>query len=278
MLILAWLVGAILLLSLVVAGCMLRPFKEPHRETPADHGLGFETLRFPVPGGSLAGWFLSHPDAQGRTIVLLHGICSNKSRFIEHGRELQQRGFNVLLLDLRGHGESSRGITTYGVREQEEVGYVLDALSERGDVDAIVLMGHSMGGAVALQTLPHPKVRAVVADSAFSSLPEVLAHRTRRFRLPALPLLALARLGVTLLGQFDLRQVSPLETLKATDKPVFLVHGTADRSVPHSHSHRMATEAPHAWLWSIPDVGHLDAWRVLDYFDRVALFAHAVCN
>jgi pimeloyl-ACP methyl ester carboxylesterase len=266
---------AVLLLAMALSVAVLHPYKESHTDAAAD-GLACEPLTFATSTGArLAGWFLANPESHGHTVVLLHGVCSNKSRFVHKGLELQQRGFNVLLLDQRGHGESSRAWTTYGAHEARDVADVVEQLCRRPDVgsDGVVLVGHSMGAAVALLSLPHPQVRAVVADSPFASLQDMLVHRSRQFHLPSWPLLSLCRLAMRWLARVEVRDVEPQRALRDTAKPVFLVHGTADRSVPHSHSVAMAEDAPHARLWSIPDTGHLDAWQASGYFDLVASFA-----
>src|SRR5689334_9043763 len=80
----------------------LCPIREAARGKLEDHGLRYEALTFNPPGGpTLRAWFVPHHKAQGRTVVLLHGRCGNKSQYLEHARRLHKLRVNVLLLDMR---------------------------------------------------------------------------------------------------------------------------------------------------------------------------------
>lgn len=99
------------------------------------------------------------------TILMLHGGGQNRFSWKNTGQVLADRGFHVLALDARGHGDSQRA---------QAGGYTLDALA--GDVLAVlaqigrpvVLIGASMGGLTgiraAFQAGPQVVTKLVLVD------------------------------------------------------------------------------------------------------------------
>lgn len=97
----------------------------------------------------------------GPTLVLLHGFASNKEVWLEVAKQLTPH-FHVIIPDLPGWGESSRN---------DNASYNIDTQAGRlqGFVDALrlqrfVLIGHSMGGAIAgVYAADHPEHVAELA-------------------------------------------------------------------------------------------------------------------
>jgi predicted esterase len=58
-------------------------------------------------------------EANGNTVILLHGVSDNRLGMYGYGRWLLQNHYSVLLPDARHHGNSG-GLTTYGIREANE--------------------------------------------------------------------------------------------------------------------------------------------------------------
>lgn len=99
--------------------------------------------------GAKISWSLypAKKDALG-TVVLLHGIASNGSRWEEFAEKsfLHDR-WNLLRLDLRGHGGSvSSKVGTLEIWSED-----LKAILESANLKNIVLIGHSLGAQVALK-------------------------------------------------------------------------------------------------------------------------------
>jgi pimeloyl-ACP methyl ester carboxylesterase len=148
--------------------------------------------RFTTP--SLAGvhlHWLEHRRAAQRLLVLLHGGGANV-HWWDHLAPALCEHFRVAALDFRGHGDSDHP-------EQVAVGAFgrdLTALLEHLDARDYVLMGHSMGGHVALDhAAATPGVRALVAIEIVRGVPSrnrrsmrlaLAARRTYRTREDAL--------------------------------------------------------------------------------------------
>jgi pimeloyl-ACP methyl ester carboxylesterase len=148
----------------------------------------------------------------GPALVLLHGIMLSSDIWVHQLNELADR-HRVVAVDLRGHGRSTAGDRTITVETMaDDVCRVLDALGLR----QCLLVGHSMGGMVALQVAHDlaPERRrellsgvAVVSSAAgpFFTVPG--SARVAKVGLPAWSqvLLAAERLGVWAMPAEDLR-------------------------------------------------------------------------
>ncbi len=116
-------------------------------------------------------------DRQGessRAAVLVHGWGANKSEqhIIETALIYNRAGFSVLLVDLRGHGESEGKRITAGYWKVHDVQGTLSWLQTKGfDPGGVVLHGWSMGGATVVRAAPGTGVAAVVEESAYADLP-----------------------------------------------------------------------------------------------------------
>lgn len=110
------------------------------------------------------------PQHAGRgTLILLHGWQNNHLQLLPFALELGNQGWNSVLVDLRGHGQSGGEHVTFGVRESEDVVAVIDWVrAQTGFVEPMVIMGTSLGGSVGLMAAAQRPVDAVVAVAPFA--------------------------------------------------------------------------------------------------------------
>jgi hypothetical protein len=99
-------------------------------------------------------------------IILYHGVTATKETMLEFAENFADNGFIVLAYDHRSHGESTGDFTWEGMLEDSKT--ALEMLRERDDVDEdrIFLMGHSMGGMIAIMTAAMDDNIAAVVDLA----------------------------------------------------------------------------------------------------------------
>jgi uncharacterized protein len=178
-------------------------------------GLVFEDAWFDAADGThLHGWFV--PVENPRAVVLFaHGNAGNLSHRADLLVQLQRMGVAVLAFDYRGYGRSSGTPTESGVIADGRAARAW--LAKRAGISEsdVVLMGESLGGAVATALAAEAPARGLVLESTFSSAPEVAA-----FHYPWLPVKLMRT-------KFD----SAAAVTKYRG-PLLQVHGDADSIVP----------------------------------------------
>lgn len=181
-------------------------------------------------------------------------------------RRFAQKGFNLLLLDMRSQGESGGTSVGYGHIERRDLVEWCEWIVSR-DADArIVLAGFSMGAAAVVEAsgeadLP-VQVKAILSDSAYADLwneaTYLLGREGNGASFLLRPTLDLARLALRAGGRgFDLAAASAEEAIGRSSTPTFIVCGADDSAVPMGSSQRLALAAAcEHELLVVPGAGH----------------------
>lgn len=264
------LLGVITLLPLLnlLLGIFPPTFKT--LDDPAHYGLPYEKVSFPTSDGlTLRGWVIPAADdgstGKKATILVGHGYPFDKANILRHAQFLQSK-FNLLLFDFRYFGESEGAYTTAGLLETRDVEAAVAYLKQREDVDPsrIGAMGFSMSAA-AFILARHPDIRAIVADSSYASLEDLLGRQF--FFLPGptkWPLVALTKLYARLLLGVDIGTAAPAQVVRELAVPLLLIHGEKDSQIPAEHARQIYAHADPARteLWLIPGVDHGQAHAI----------------
>jgi uncharacterized protein len=212
----------------IAAGGLLHPAR---RNTMPAMPERCEEREFAGLGVSLSGWSCSSQKRTRGTIVYLHGIADNRGSSVGAIHRFTAQGFDVVAYDSRAHGRSGGEMCTYGYYEKDDLRRVLDTLPE----GRIVLMGTSLGAAVAIQTAGlDQRVSGVIAAEVFSDL-ETVARGRAPFFLPRRTINKALELAESR-GSFSVEDVSPLESARLVHVPVLLIHGADDSDTPPAHS------------------------------------------
>lgn len=263
--------------ALNVTGCMESMFYYPERAaTPAPAEFpGAEMVTFTSADGTqLAGWFIpsqnsAAPSTQAPTILHVHGNAGNITSHIGFTEYLPAAGFNLLLFDYRGYGESE-GSARRRAPLIADTNAALDYLVSRPDIDPnrIGMYGHSLGGAIGLNVMhDRPEIRAAVIESAFASWQSVAANAVGGEQ-PGWFARLLAR---TLIRDGN----RPVDAIAEIVRPILVIHGTSDSLVPISHGRKLAQACPTAELWELEGGNHNSLrWsnpavdhRVIEFFE-----------
>lgn len=270
------LLATLLVIPLFAAYSFLLPVRVTGDATPGDRGIAYDAVRFRGDGVELSGWFM--PGNTRHTVVLVHGIHSNQSDFLDLSEALHALGYSVMTFDMRGHGRSEGTFTTYGFHEAKDVLSAVEYLQSRPDVDpsGVALIGFSLGAVSVIQAgAVSPHVRGVVADSSFAMLSEQLTV-TGQGLGPLAVLLPLIQLYGSWLGGIDVPSVQPVASVtRLGTRPLLLIHGGDDQAVPPDNSRRLfeAASGPKE-LWIVPGAAHVASTIVAgdEYYERVGAF------
>jgi len=158
-----------------------------------------------------------------------HAFHSDRMSMLPYARFLYGSGYNVLLYDDRGTGESA-GHFTVGVGEVDDVLGAVDWVS-RAHPSAIGLLGVSLGaGAVIVAVAQDRRVRATVADSAYTNQNAVMADLQQLSVGPVhLPLAPVASIVVDRLAHIDIAAFRPIRSIsRIAPRPLLLIHSRHD--------------------------------------------------
>ncbi|MHC4429578.1 MAG: alpha/beta hydrolase [Planctomycetota bacterium] len=244
-----------LLGTLTISGCMERLFYLPSPgTTPPPVELGAEGVWFQSADGTkLFGWFIpaaGPADPPAPTVLHVHGNAGNLEGHIGFTDYLPAAGFNLFVFDYRGYGQSEGR-----ARRREPLvadsHAALDALLARDDVDPerLGMYGQSLGGSIGLLLMAErDEIRAAVIESPFTSWREIAAAA-----VGGDPPGAVSRFLAGCLIKDHLR---PIDAIERIERPILIIHGTADRTIPVSHGRRLAAAAPNAEFVELPGGDH----------------------
>jgi uncharacterized protein len=234
-------------------------------------------------GITLKAWFIQPADSNGKSVIILHGITSNRTDSTGFAEIFLNHGYAVLLPDSRDHGESGGDIATYGILEKYDVNLWTHWLRQRV-AGCTYLLGESMGAAIGLQaTAVDPDLCAIAVESPYSTFRAYAyehvggTHTSPLFwRTIGRPVIEIAIAYTRLRYGIYLPDASPEAAVEHSHTPSLLIAGTADNVVLMHHAQELESIcASHCALWIVPGAEHGRAstvahaefeQRILDWF------------
>jgi dipeptidyl aminopeptidase/acylaminoacyl peptidase len=264
---------------------MTRVERVPVTGSPAEYGLAYEEVSFPslYKDLTLRGWFLP-VEGSGRVVIMVHGNGHNRNDpgigMLDIAAGLVDYGFNVLMFDLHGFGESEGNTVSGGYYEKEDLKGAVAYIQGQG-FDSIGVLGFSMGAVSSLLAAAEDTdISAIVADSSYADISDIMepefSNRTKAPRLFLRPILFM----IKVMFGVDFAAIRPVDTVpEITPRPIFFIHGNADDMIPVDHAERLfaASSKNDNQLWIVPQTGHTQAFkehpeefmsRVISFFDE----------
>lgn len=231
--------------------------------SPWELQVDYEQVAFHARDGvAIRGWWLPRPASQ-RVVVGCTGHRGAKHELLGIGSGLWLAGHNVLLFDFRGRGDSDLAACSLAYHELTDLEATVNYAFERVPRARLGVVGYSMGAAVALLGAARDaRIAAVVADSPFATIRDVIRYAFRRRGLPQRPLLDLADLLNRVRYGYGYDAVQPLDAAASiAPRPLLLIHGDADPVIPVEHSRQIfAAAGEPKELWIAPGAGHCGAY------------------
>ncbi len=238
------------------------------------------TLNANSPENKVVASYIPAARPTKKTVIIAHGYKGNRETMANYVKMFHEMGFNALVPDDRGHGESSGNYINFGWLDRLDylqwINRVIDHVGKDSD---ILLFGVSMGGAtvemISGETLP-PQVKALIADCGYASIREELTYLLKQqFHLPEYPVEPLVS-GINrhVLG-FSLDDVSSTKQLAKNNRPILFIHGGRDTYVPvkMAYENYRATKSPKQ-LWIVKNATHAESfwYNPTAYRKRVTAF------
>ena len=188
--------------------------------TPASHPFNWEYEEFfvEVRGERTHGWFIPLENARA-TVLFSHGNAGNIADRLESIQLLRRLGFSVVAYDYGGYGKSTGRPSEKRVYADIEAVWVY-VTEERGLAPGeIVLFGRSLGGAATAHLASRVRPKAVVLESTFTSIPDVVRD---------MPLGRILARGIR-------HRFPNLERMPHIRVPLLIVHSPDDTLIPFKH-------------------------------------------
>ena len=189
-------------------------------------------------GGVINGIYFRVPNSKG-VVFYLKGNSRSVKGWGKFAKDFVSKGYDFFMIDYRGFGKSRGKRTETTLFSDAQLVYKW--LAERYDEKDIVLYGRSLGSGIAARIASWNRPRMLILDSPYYSF----LYNIRRYGF-FLPL--------KLLQRYKIRTDQYIKLIKF---PVFILHGTKDRLIPHKQSEMLLKVNPE-WtrLISIEGAGH----------------------
>jgi fermentation-respiration switch protein FrsA (DUF1100 family) len=227
---------------------------------PEAFGLSYKDVYFETKDGKkLHGWFFPG-DREHPVLLHFHGNAGNISHRLDLIKRLVQKNLQVFIIDYRGFGKSEGRPSEKGVYLDGLAAYDHLVREEGIPPENIVLHGHSLGAAVALEVALKRRVRSVILESPFTSTKDMAKTMPLFFIFsPLLP-----------------ANYNNLEKVTRLSVPLLVIHGDQDGIVPFSMGERLFASAPEPKQFLLLEgAGHNDTYMVggKQYLDALERFA-----
>ncbi len=188
---------------------------------------------FPVENVSLTtsdnvrieGWYI--PGDSSKAVLMANGIRGNRRGLIERAKLYQELGIGVLLIDLRGTGESQKEPIAFGWDERKDIIAAKDFLIEKG-YSAIGAHGISLGASAITYSLQEEmRYDFVVLESCYDDIRNALNSRLKIYHVPKFCVWLMNKIGEKRLG-IKMDQLRPVDYVSKLDVPVLFLAGDSE--------------------------------------------------
>ena len=223
--------------------------------------LEFEEIDFSSEDGvPLHGWFLPHQDPRAH-VLFCYGNGEHVAFIAPVLKHLNEElNCSLFAFDYRGYGRSSGSPSEQGIFADSRAAHIKFAQLADIKSSEVVVMGKSLGGAVAVELAATRTIRGLVLLRTFTSIPDVAS-----WLYPWFPV-----------RWFMHSEFNSLHRIKSYDGPLLQGHGTADKVVPYVQGEQLFEASPSTrkQFVSIPGGTH-NAPIEAKFFEAFELFLNA---
>lgn len=212
----------------------------PRTKTYPSHP--YDSLRISVgEGRSLDAWLL-HTDSLKRGLAIaFHGYIDEKSSMLDRAEVFLDMGYDVLLVNFMGAGDSYGNQTTLGYLEAENVKYAHNYAVSQLQEDNVILIGFSMGAVAIMkaQSYYNLLVKAIVIEAPYATFQETVNARLDKLHMPHFPISGMFTFWFGKINGFDASGANPQDYATKIHVPALLMCGGKDPNIPKEEIERI---------------------------------------
>lgn len=219
-------------------------------------------------GIKLYAWYIK-PQKQMPVILHLHGQAESILSHQDLALYCLEKGFGLYMLSYRGHYKSGGRPSEKGLYKDAQA--AIHQLKKLGvDEDKIIVWGHSLGTAVALETALYNKVMGVVLQSPIKEIKSaavgVYEFYCKKFRLDFI----FKPIKNHILQMRFIQKMDNLGKIKAVKCPILLLHSQNDKIASFKNSLELHQQNPLSQIFISEDGNHWSAdWCIERVFEFI---------
>jgi len=210
-------------------------------------------------GTRLHGWYACAADSDAPVLICIHGNAENVTRRRQWIEKLVKRGISIFSFDYRGYGQSEGIPIEHGIYDDAVAAYEYLRNNRRIAPERISALGHSLGGAIAVELATRVHLSRLIVESSFTSISDMAGHI-----VPIFPF------RLFLHSKYD-----SIRKIRRVQVPVLFVHGDKDGTVPFRLGSRLyqAANEPKSF-YEIKGAAHGDIVVIggVEYYEKISEF------
>lgn len=270
---------AIVAIILFLRSYIIRRIFTPKQKEDKKHpNSTYEDIEIELRVGTIRGWLMKNERSRG-CFLLVHGWGSNKSNMLRYVDPLLASGYDVIIMDVLGHGQSDVIQKQVSIESYvQSITSTIDYVSESPDINsnAIYVLGHSMGGiAASIVNATDLRITALITDSMPTSLKSISKSMAEKITIPYIPFgwlfvsWFLIRGGVFLKAR---REWSLEKILKNQQSPALAIHSIQDKKVPISNVDVLLNNSNFKQVIKVETKGHHNCVKDKNFWDNIFHF------
>lgn len=213
--------------------------------------------------------------------ITVHGYTVKAEYMSSIAYNYYNLGYNVIIPDLRGHGQSEGDYIGMGWHDRLDIIKWIEYILKEDKDAQILLHGISMGAATVMmasgEDLPK-NVKVIIEDCGYTSVKDQLSYKLRTmFKLPSFPLLNICNIITKIKNNYLITEASCINQIRKTNIPILFIHGNKDKFVPFYMLEELysACNSPKDKL-IVNNAGHAKSEKVNSklYWGKIEEFSH----
>ena len=217
----------------------------------------------------LLNGYIKKANNSNKWALLVHGYTQKASGLGHIGLKFLEKGYNVLIPELRGHGKSQGSYIGMGIHDSKDiVSWVLKIASIDPNAE-IVLYGLSMGAATVMNTSSKEDmqkyVKCIIEDAGYTSAWDMFGYQLdKMYNLPAFPIMDSVNIMTKHRASFELKEIESIKEVRQCKYPMLFIHGYDDTFVPFDMGSLLyeTAKCPYKQSYFVKGAGHAETFKI----------------